>query len=434
MNLKIIEKSTYYLFVFLPLFLVFGTLLSELSIILICILFLFYSYKTNNFSWIKNEDTKILLLLYFLLIINFIFSSDKSFSLLRDIGFIKYIIFIFAIKNLLLNKINIIKKIINIWSIFFVIVIIDLYFEYFFGKNILGFYARDEARLVGFLGDEYKIGTLLVGFLFPIASFWFYRLFYEKKNDKLIYLKKLFYPLSIILVVYILLPVGQRSIVIKIILSSIFFFYCLPFMATNKKILSFLLFILLLFSTIWSNEMFKSRFVNEIFFTNQDKDSSIITKITKLKFIDVYKKSHYWKHNYNAYLIFKNNPIFGVGNKNYRNSCPNFSDETNALTINKNEFPVCTTHPHQIYYEFLSEHGIFGLFFIIILTALYLKKFSQFKKNNNLYLLGGFTYFIFTFMPLVPSGSFFTSFSATLFWINFCFMYSKTNNNDLNST
>jgi len=422
MNLKIIEKSIYYLFAFLPIFLIFGTLLSELSIILICILFLFYAYKTNNFSWIKNEDAKILLLLYFLLIINFIFSSDKNLSLLRDIGFIKYIIFIFAVKNLLLNKIDIIKKIINIWSIFFLIVIIDLYFEYFFGKNILGFYSQDPSRLVGFLGDEYKIGTLIVGFLFPIISFWFYRLFYEKKNDKRIYLKKLFYFLSIILVFYILLPVGQRSIIVKIILSFVFLFYCFPFMATKKKILSFLLFILLLFPTIWSNENFKSRFLDAIFWPDQEK----------VKFIETYKNSHYWKHHYSAYLVFKNNPIFGVGNKNYRNSCLNFADETDALTLNAES--ACATHPHQIYYEFLSEHGIFGLFFIIILTALYLKKFSQFKKNNNLYLLGGFTYFIFTFMPLVPSGSFFTSFNATLFWINFCFMYSKTNYNDLNSS
>ena len=166
----------------LPIFLIFGTLLSELSIILICILFLFYAYKTNNFSWIKNEDAKILFLLYFLLIINFIFSSDKNLSLLRDIGFIKYIIFIFAVKNLILNKIDIIKKIINIWSILIIIIIIDLYFEYFFGKNILGFYSNYPGRLVGLLGNEYKIGTLIVGFLFPIVSFWSFRLFYEKKK------------------------------------------------------------------------------------------------------------------------------------------------------------------------------------------------------------------------------------------------------------
>ena len=169
------------------------------------------------------------------IIINFIFSSNKDSSLLRDIGFIKYIIFIFATKNLILNKIDIIKKIINIWSIFLIIIIIYLYFDYFFGKNILGFYSTNQSRLVGLLGNEYKIGTLIVGFLFPIVSFWFYRLCYEKKNDKRIYLKKLFCLLSIILVVYILLSVGQRSITIKIILSLIFFIYYFPFIATKKK-------------------------------------------------------------------------------------------------------------------------------------------------------------------------------------------------------
>ena len=70
---------------------------------------------------------------------------------------------------------------------------------------------------------------------------------------------------------------------------------------------------------------------------------------------------------------------------------------------------------------------VLGLFFIIVLTALYLKKFSFFKKNKNLYLLGSFAYFIYTFIPLVPSGSFFTSFNATLFWINYCFLYSQIN-------
>ena len=181
------------------------------------------------------------------IIINFIFSSNKDSSLLRDIGFIKYIIFIFATKNLILNKIDIIKKIINIWSIFLIIIIIDLYFEYFFGKNILGFYSTNPSRLVGLLGNEYKIGTLIVGFLFPIVSFWFYRLFYEKKNDKRIYLKILFCLLSIILVVYILLSVGQWNITIKIILSLIFFFNYFPFIATKKSLAFFTIYTFVIF-------------------------------------------------------------------------------------------------------------------------------------------------------------------------------------------
>ena len=50
----------------------------------------------------------------------------------------------------------------------------------------------------------------------------------------------------------------------------------------------------------------------------------------------------------------------GVGNKNYR-----IETRTNHLKI-KNYIP--DTHPHQIYFEFLSEHGIIGT--IILLLAL----------------------------------------------------------------
>ena len=104
MNTKFIETSIFYLFLFLPVSLLFGTLLSELSIILICAFFIYYSFKIKNFNWIKSEDFKVLLILYILLIINLIFADDKNLSFLRNFGFIKYIIFIFAVKKIILEK------------------------------------------------------------------------------------------------------------------------------------------------------------------------------------------------------------------------------------------------------------------------------------------------------------------------------------------
>ena len=58
-----------------------------------------------------------------------------------------------------------------------------------------------------------------------------------------------------------------------------------------------------------------------------------------------------------AFEVFKNNKLLGVGNKNYRvETCK----ETNI-----DEKYICTTHPHQIYFEFLSEHGLIGTFIIL---------------------------------------------------------------------
>ena len=419
---NIIEKSIFYLFLLLPISLLLGTMVSEISMILICLFFLYYSLLVKNFEWLKNKDFKILLALYFLLIINSIFSNDVSLSLPRNIGFIKYIILIFAVKKIILEKDIVFNKILSFWTIIILITVFDLYFEYISGKNILGFYTKYPGRLVGFLGDENKIGTFIAGFLFPIVIFWFYKIFYNQ-TDKQKFFKKIFYFLFAILTLYILLLVGQRSIVIRLLIPIAIGFYFFPFVSVKKKNFLFFLSSILVCTIVWNNQNIKSRYIDQILLPDNNK----------INLAKTYKESHYWKHHYSSFLVFKNNILFGVGNKNYRKTCDEFSDIVNKLTINKNSLSPCAMHPHQVYFEFLSEHGILGILFIIILTALCLKKFSFFKKNKNLYLLGAFAYFVYTFMPLIPTGSFFTSFNATLFWVNYCFFYTKINNNNLNS-
>jgi O-antigen ligase len=90
----------------------------------------------------------------------------------------------------------------------------------------------------------------------------------------------------------------------------------------------------------------------------------------------------------------------------------------------------CSTHPHQIYLELLSELGIIGtlliVFFIIFISA---KSFLIYFKNYNLLILAPTLYIISIFMPLIPSGSFFTSFGATLFWLNIGIILSNFNKN-----
>ena len=70
--------------------------------------------------------------------------------------------------------------------------------------------------------------------------------------------------------------------------------------------------------------------------------------------------------------------FFGVGNKNYRVATCTELDETNILT---NKY-VCSTHPHQIYIELLSEHGLFGSIFILFIF--YKLIFSKFICNFHM--------------------------------------------------
>ena len=92
---------------------------------------------------------------------------------------------------------------------------------------------------------------------------------------------------------------------------------------------------------------------------------------------------------------------------------------------------MCNTHPHQVYFEFLAEHGFVGsaiLFFILF--NLVFSKIMIIINSNNYMQLGCLIFLIISFIPLLPSGAFFSDYNLTIFWVNLSIMYAvgeKTN-------
>ena len=85
----------------------------------------------------------------------------------------------------------------------------------------------------------------------------------------------------------------------------------------------------------------------------------------------------------------------------------------------------CNKHPHQIYIEIIAEHGLFGLLILLgMLLIFIISNFNFISKKNNLLLGFQFLILMVTFLPILPGGSFFTSFNATLFWMNLGFFYA----------
>ena len=164
---------------------------------------------------------------------------------------------------------------------------------------------------------------------------------------------------------------------------------------------------------ISNSDYLKNRYYGQLY------EKAFIEKNSKF-----FKENPYIRLYKSGYEVFKNSPLFGVGNKNYRvETC---SDK--ALNFDY----YCMTHPHQIYLEFLSEHGLIGatililIFFILIFQNLKVIILSQ-----NYIQIGAFLYLLTTFLPLIPSGSFFTDFNITLFFINFSLMYGVCKNTNI---
>ena len=159
-----------------PITLLIGSSFINSSIVLIDILFLFILIKEKKLNYLKHQSFYILLFLWSILIINMLLSINIENSISRSIGFIRFIIFIFAIK-FILNKNKTDDKLIFIsWSIIFFIVSIDIVFESIFGFNTLGFQSYLPGRISSFLNDELKIGNFYFGFILLTLSLIYYTL------------------------------------------------------------------------------------------------------------------------------------------------------------------------------------------------------------------------------------------------------------------
>ena len=137
---------------------------------------------------------------------------------------------------------------------------------------------------------------------------------------------------------------------------------------------------------------------------------------TSIPFSSFLKNQHYFELYRSGIEIFKDYPFFGVGNKNYR---------VVSRDENIRDDYEWSTHPHQIYFEFLSEHGAVGT--IILLSLIFSMMFKNLKiiiLSRNSIQLGCLIYLIINFLPILPSGSFFGDFNSTLFWLNLSIMYA----------
>ena len=385
----------------LPIGLLISTGVSEIIIICSTFIFLIYSVTDKNIKWINNKFFYLLIVFWFSLLINFFVSENKDLSLIRSLGFIKYIIYVFAIKFVLDNKTN--RLIFFPFLLFITLLIIfDINFEYIVKKNILGFQSSDQTRIASFLGKELKIAHFLLGFAMISLGYYFQK--FKEKSLRFIIIG---YTFTLLLLISIFLT-GERANSIRTFICILFFII----IATNHLKFKKIFILILIISPLiiyFSSGRIKSRY-----------DQYLPSQQSNINFLEIYKNSHHAAHYYTAFEIFKSNPFFGVGNKNFREECLNEKYNNKSY---KRIGERCSTHPHQIYLELLSEHGIIGtviILFVVFYTVL-LSSYNFYKKKN-LIQLGAIIYVMSVFLPFIPSGSFFTSFGATIFWFNFAIM------------
>jgi O-antigen ligase len=406
------EKLIFYnfpvlLFTLIPFFLITGPFLSDLSISLISILFLIYCYKKKNFSYFKNKYFYFFLFFWGYLILNTLINNFNLGSLKISFFYFRFGVFVIAITALLNVDHKFIKYFFYCICICFIALILDGFYQYFVGTNVLGWSASHSHRVASFFHRELILGSYLSR-LWPI--FFGLSILIFKKKNKLFFLLILIFILSEALIFLS----GDRSAFFYINLSAIFiilFSRKLVKLRLYTLLTSILLLIVISFiDPTAKNRVFDQTLCQMNLICDEKKDEKII----------IFSRAHH-EHYVAAYKMFLDNKILGVGVKNFRNFCSDEKYYTNKYS--------CATHPHNSYIQILSETGIIGFSFLLFVFLYFCKYvfkhfFLKFKKKYyfndfEICILSGLALYLW---PIVPTGNVFSNWLNILLILNLPFL------------
>jgi O-antigen ligase len=404
------EKFIFYnvpvfLFSLIPFFLITGPFLSDLAISLISLLFLIYSLRQKNFSYFKNKYFYIFLIFWSYLILNSLINNFNLDSLKISFFYFRYGVFVIAVICLLEINYKIIKYFFYCIFVCFIALILDGFYQYFVGENILGF--KGSERISSFFGDEKILGSYLSR-MWPI--FFGLSIFILKKNNKLFFLFIIIFILSEVLIFIS----GDRTAFFNINLSAIFI------ILLSKKLFKLRAFTLITSLIIIMFISFFNPTAKERVFDQTLSQMNLSSKSKKQEEIYIFSREH--THHYiTAYRMYLDNKILGVGVKNFRKFC---SDKKYIESESS-----CAPHPHNTYIQILSETGIIGFLFLIIVLIYFCSKVfkhlilrvrgKHYFSDFEICILSGIAIYLW---PFAPTGNIFNNWLNIVMILNFPFL------------
>jgi len=358
----------------------------------------------------------------------------ENHPIFKSLLLIRFVFLIFVIDTLFYNKILSLKKFFLSSFLCTTFVSLDILFQYIFGFDIFGMESNGRYNS-GPFGNELISG----GYLQTFSFFSFFYVFSIYKNKNL--LKPGIYFIIAIHALAIAFSGNRMPLLL-------FLFGCAILIILIKKIrvvmsvglaISIAVFLIVLVN----DKSIKAPFQNFYFqtvgqiFTNDSSNVANEKNLNEDGVAEDYFKvgprglkktflrtTGHARIYITAFEMWKENHVFGFGLKSFRVKCWEILPRIEGLS--------CANHPHNYYLELLSEAGILGSSLIFVFFIfLILKSFNflfkrKYEKDENLYfLIPMILVFFLEIWPLRSTGSFFTNWVSTLFWLNIALLQAN---------
>lgn len=408
------NKFLSHLMLIFPPALITGPFLPDLILSISSIYFLFKLSIDKNLNFLNNDFFKFFAVFYIFIVVRSLFSEEILFSLKNTFFYFRFVIFAYLIKYLIINEKNFLKNFIFVLFGVLLIISLDAIAEYFLNSHWLfdkSSYPefQNNNRISGLFDDEFILGGFILSFM-AISIFFFNEFFEKNKSIKVIYL---FFSFLIFMMAIIIS--GERVSFVKfiILLMTVTLFKSF-FGSWKNQFIVFLMSIVLIFSTIYFQPKVKERLIfhtiNLIFEKDNTTENAknLFKLIQNKEFKDLkitYFSSEHRDHALISLKMLNENKLFGQGIKMFRFYCGK-----KEYYINERS---CSTHSHGILLTFMSELGIIGLTFLILIYFFLIKSiFKSYSNTNRITLISIFIYLL----PVIPSGYFFNNFFSMVLY------------------
>ena len=416
--LLIFEKIVCYLIGLLPLMLITGSFLPDLFICISDIIILFLIIKNKYWKFFLNNFSIFFLIWYLYLVFLSLNSEYILHSFESSLFYFRFGLFSISIWYLLesLNKDLFIKIFIISISFSFIILIIDSFFQFFHGSNLIGF-PYNSGRLTSFFGDERILGSYLSRMI-PILFAVLFLNYYKLKNFTI------FAIIVLILSDIIIYLSGERTAFFYLILFSIL----VIFLTKKFKILrlsALIVSLIIVFVLSLNFNSVKNRMVNRTIDQIYSGDPN-----TDEKKVNIFTVQHETIYK-TAFKIFKDNIIIGIGPKNFRKVCE--KEQYKTFTEQDRSIDGCQAHPHNTYLQLLTETGVIGflvLFFLFLYINYMFFRHKYLDIIKNIVLYSDYQIFLLialyiSLWPLAPTGNFFHNWLNIIYFMPIGFLLNS---------
>jgi O-antigen ligase len=406
----VLTETASWLTILFPVVLAAGHVAADITLCIIGGLFLAHSWLTRDWRWCRNPWLMLFGVLWLYMVGRGLFAGQPQEALKRALPFVRYAIFAAALAYWTLRNPKTRQRFFTALAMVMVFLAADGLLQWITGSDIFrrqGVAISDYVfRLTGPFSKPI-LGIMLVWLFFPV-SMQFILNAQGAIRQKGALVGGI---LAIALINAVVVLSGERVAWMLMVLGWCIMAFLLPL--PKRHVLGAGVAILLLFAALLAtNSKLYERHVNST--------------------IEVF--SHWQQSPYGLLLasdlrIAGEHPFFGVGTGHFRIVCPQLFPEKSVkeqmACVNARQnfyfecLSACSTHPHNIYLEWLIENGVIGLGLFLLMLAAVAKEcvrcWPEMKRDPH--FAGLMVALILHLWPLVPSTSFLSAWGSPPFWL-----------------